>query len=539
MKHLVLTAGLALAAASLAPAQSVGVGTATPDASAALEVSSSGKGVLVPRVALSSLTDASTIGSPAPSLLVYNTNAALSGGAGYYFNAGTGAAPQWQRLVTQASLDATNTTVTSLGTTSWRTTGNTLTATGQLGTTSNHHVDLVTNNVVRGRLSSLGEFFWGATSTALAGDLFNAVSNATFPFALNGYSSFNGSGVYGAIQGSNTTQFAAVQGENNSTTGGPNTAGVRGTNSSPNAGTGFRLLASTGPRAGVIGSFSQSGTYSFGVVGSSPGVTTRTGGLFGDDGGVAMGSVGYFAQNNLLDYSFYGFGTAQTVGTTGGRAAGSPASVNTHIGLGLEGGVMGGWVRGQVYGLHARGERYSLYVDGPALTNQPLTQLAERPDGSRAATYAPSALTADVSARGRAELRDGTAFVAFPADFAALLGNPQEATITVTPTGDTRGVFVERVTETGFYVRENQQGHSQAPLHWTATGLRRDAREAPLAPELLTRDFDPRMRRLMHSDADPNAPTQYLWWDGQQLRYDQPPARAAAPAPAPATRPQP
>ncbi|RAK68329.1 hypothetical protein [Hymenobacter edaphi] len=533
MKTLLLLAGGVLACSPLLHAQSVGIGTgASPDASAALEVKAPDKGLLVPRVALSSLTDASTIGSPAASLLVYNTNVALSDGVGYYYNAGTPAAPQWQRLVTEANLDATNATVASLGTTSWRTTGNSLTGTGQLGTTSNNHVDLLTGNAVRGRMSSLGEFFWGTTSTVRTGDLFNVVSNATFPFALNGYSSFNGSGVYGTIQGNNTTQFAAVQGENNATSGGPNTAGVRGANNSISPGTGFRTLADSGPRAGVIGSFSRPGTYSFGVVGSSPGVDTRTGGLFGDDGGIAMGSVGYYAQNNQLDYSFYGFGMAQTTGTTTGRAA--PAS--THIGLGLEGGVMGGWVRGQVYGLHARGERYSLYVDGPAVTNQPLTQLAERPDGTRAATYAPSALTADVAARGRAELRDGTAFVAFPADFTALLANPQEATITVTPTGDTRGVFVERVTETGFYVRENQQGHSQAPLHWTATGLRRDAREAPLAPELLTRDFDPRMRRLMHSDADPAAPTQYLWWDGQQLRYDQPPARTAAPPPA--TRPQ-
>lgn len=62
-----------------------GIGTTTPDASAKLDVSSSNKGFLPPRVSLTSTTDVSTISSPAIGLLVYNTgnNAGLS--AGYYF----------------------------------------------------------------------------------------------------------------------------------------------------------------------------------------------------------------------------------------------------------------------------------------------------------------------------------------------------------------------------------------------------------------------------------------------------------------------
>lgn len=78
--------------------QSVGIGTAAPNASARLDVTSTNQGVLLPRVALTSLTDATTIPSPATSLLVYNTNTALPYGAGYYYNAGTPAAPRWMPL---------------------------------------------------------------------------------------------------------------------------------------------------------------------------------------------------------------------------------------------------------------------------------------------------------------------------------------------------------------------------------------------------------------------------------------------------------
>jgi hypothetical protein len=126
---------------------------------------------------------------------------------------------------------------------------NALTATGFLGTSTSQHMDLVSNNIVRGRLSNLGEFFIGTTTTALPGDLMNGLSNATFPWAVNGYSSFNGSGVYGAIQAGNTV-FGGVQGESGSTVnGGLNNlnggCGVRGTTYS------LTLNGVNGQRGGV------------------------------------------------------------------------------------------------------------------------------------------------------------------------------------------------------------------------------------------------------------------------------------------------
>ncbi|RYY50276.1 MAG: hypothetical protein EOO06_04385 [Chitinophagaceae bacterium] len=75
---------------------------AQPHASALLDVSSSSKGVLIPRVNLTGLNDATTIPTPATSLLLYNTNPALAGGAGFYYNEGTINAPVWRKLTTDA-----------------------------------------------------------------------------------------------------------------------------------------------------------------------------------------------------------------------------------------------------------------------------------------------------------------------------------------------------------------------------------------------------------------------------------------------------
>ncbi|WP_419868813.1 hypothetical protein [Chryseobacterium sp. CT-SW4] len=84
----------------------VGVGTASPNSSAIMELNTSNKGFLPPRISLQSTTDAATITNPATGLIVYNTNASITNGTGVglYFNSGTSASPVW------AAVSYTNTT---------------------------------------------------------------------------------------------------------------------------------------------------------------------------------------------------------------------------------------------------------------------------------------------------------------------------------------------------------------------------------------------------------------------------------------------
>ena len=71
-----------------------------PNSSAMLDVKSTNKGMLIPRVALTGTADITTIPSPATSLMIYNTTAAGSGTTavvpGYYYWDGT-----WVRMVAQ------------------------------------------------------------------------------------------------------------------------------------------------------------------------------------------------------------------------------------------------------------------------------------------------------------------------------------------------------------------------------------------------------------------------------------------------------
>lgn len=63
----------------------VGIGTSTPNVSSVLEISSSDKGLLIPRMALTNTTTAAPVTTPAESLLVYNTNTAGDVIPGFYY----------------------------------------------------------------------------------------------------------------------------------------------------------------------------------------------------------------------------------------------------------------------------------------------------------------------------------------------------------------------------------------------------------------------------------------------------------------------
>lgn len=71
--------------------QGVGIGTAAPDSSAQLDISNSGKGLLIPRMNISSIL---LISKPAKGLMAYDSvNNQLM------VNTGTPTAPKWQSIV--------------------------------------------------------------------------------------------------------------------------------------------------------------------------------------------------------------------------------------------------------------------------------------------------------------------------------------------------------------------------------------------------------------------------------------------------------
>ncbi|MDV7695689.1 hypothetical protein N6B72_02035 [Chryseobacterium soli] len=95
----------------------VGIGTPSPDNSAMLQISSKNKGVLLPSVALTALTDNITVPSPAVGLMVWNNGSgSLSETGFYYWNES-----KWNKLSTTST--NTGNGINSGGGTGWNTTG--------------------------------------------------------------------------------------------------------------------------------------------------------------------------------------------------------------------------------------------------------------------------------------------------------------------------------------------------------------------------------------------------------------------------------
>jgi trimeric autotransporter adhesin len=119
----------------------VGIGTVTPSPSAALDIVSTTKGLLIPRM---TAAQANAITFPAAGLLIYQTD----GQKGFYYNSGTSALPIWQYLMTS------NSALSS----AWALTGNSGTDSliNFIGTTDLKPLNFMTNNLIRLRISSRG-----------------------------------------------------------------------------------------------------------------------------------------------------------------------------------------------------------------------------------------------------------------------------------------------------------------------------------------------------------------------------------------------
>ncbi len=120
--------------------QSIGIGTATPDASSILDITNTTKGLLIPRMTTTAIT---SIASPAKGLLVYDTLLNQ-----LKVNMGTASSPNWQTIVAKSG---------------WGLNGNSGTnpSTQFIGNTDNQSLKFRINNIVAGELNPSGNIFLG------------------------------------------------------------------------------------------------------------------------------------------------------------------------------------------------------------------------------------------------------------------------------------------------------------------------------------------------------------------------------------------
>jgi hypothetical protein len=141
-------------------------------------------------------------------------------------------------------------------------------------------------------------------------------------------------------------------------------------------------------------------------------------------------------------------------------------------------------------------------------------------------------MSADVQSRGKAQLMNGQVFIPFSTEFSKTISDPQDLVITVTPNGNTNGVYVSSVTANGFTVNENNSGMSNVSVSWIAIATVKGYSDMSniIPSEIIPGDFDVKMNGVMFNDNNTSDTPASLWWDGSQIRFDAPPAKRFTPA---------
>lgn len=514
-KFILLLLALILLSQSI-NAQNIGISDVaiTPDASSMLEVRSTNKGLLIPRVALTGTTSASPITSPATSLLVYNT--ATAGTApnnvtpGYYYWTGS----KWMRLLAIDDKVA------------WLLTGNSGTSpsTDFLGTTDAQPLVIRTNNAERARILSNGQVLINRITASYSGDLLEVQGNSTYPFAINGLTDqASGAGVYGYNSATNanasgiwgegpigikglsiSNSGVGVYAEISATAGTSNGCGILAFSNQDNgqavqaqhsrpAGDAIWAVntASSGKNigCGIYAQTSQSNGFGAwgvnkhangtGVVGAGNNQTASylTDGSGGAFTGTKTGS--YSIAKNSTGTGVIGAGNNQgafnLVNGSGGAFTGDSIGVYGYA-TGSGNGTWGGYFKNnRTDGYAYVGGRYDnkdYKINGTGT----VSTIVKNTAGERVNLYCPEAPEIYFQDYGEGQLVNGKAHIELDPDFAinVTINEKHPLRVFIQLEDDCNGVYVTNKTQTGFDVIELNGGRSNAKFMWTVTANRAD-----------------------------------------------------------------
>ncbi len=218
-------------------------------------------------------------------------------------------------------------------------------------------------------------------------------------------------------------------------------------------------------------------------------------------------------------------GTIYGVYGSSGYTSGGGFLPNTEkqgIGGGFFGGIIGSWSHGEVMGQVNSGELFASYNVGNELTSGYSADLVNT-GTKRVAAYSVTSPELKVYNDGSAALVNGTAHVSFERDFSGMIAG-SKPTVTISPLGSSKGLYIVSIDETGFTVAENEGGTATLEFNWIAIGKRVDAENISKLPEEISNtNFDAQMNEVMFNENNKEQSAKPVWWDGSKIRFDKAP----------------
>jgi hypothetical protein len=303
-KQVIICIGVILLTFSAFAQDNVGIGTVNPHSSALLDLSSTSKGLLIPRVTLVAANNGTTpINSPATGLMVYNSGGSLS--AGFYYWDGT----QWVQIGAGGSTGecvTLNQAYNCNGSGAGRVINSNAGAVEINLTGGGNKALIITTNIAQSFGVDITQSNTGVgirSQTTLASNQFPAIQAETNSSVANN----------AAILGQNTGAGYGIAGQIPQTATG--TSAVFGNNLRTNGGSGLRGEGYNG----VVG-FANNGV-GFGLYGSNLNANGLGIGTYG------VGFHGVYGQTTDIVNGWAGFFTAD-LGAEGGVYAMGPGLFN-------------------------------------------------------------------------------------------------------------------------------------------------------------------------------------------------------------------
>ncbi len=316
-----------------------------------------------------------------------------------------------------------------------------------------------------------------------------------YSYGVLGYN-YNG-GNYGYIGSSDFGMYAKLA----SADTGDYAIYAFGTDDSGEDGSGYGIHETVG---GVRGYNYYGNPYTFGVAGYSYLDYNRSGGCFGGRNDAAIwGSMGY---QNSSGTEYGGYFTSWATGA-------GKSDVSVGIGLGSWGDLFGADIHGKIYGTYTEGGNYALYSNGDVFTNGMDIHLQKTEASSMAVLYTNVSTDVTVQTSGFSTLSKGTCRIEFDDDFKKVISPDVPIIVTVTPTGNSNGVYVSEVTKGGFSVVENNGGKSNVTVTFIAIGRRAGYEHPQLPEEVISSNYVDKLSRGLHNDAE-------IWTDGEGLFFE-------------------
>jgi hypothetical protein len=517
--------------------QGVGINNtnSAPDASSMLDVSSTNKGLLLPRLALTQTTSASPVTSPVTSLLVYNTATVNDVTPGYYYWNGSA----WVRFISGSTANLTfnnsgsgsaSGTVYN-GTTPYTISYNTIGAVGGSGTTdylarwttgstlgtgvtrdNNSTVGINIAPSVSYRLyvdgASAMTSVRGLYSATRFGDLGTSNYGAYGQYDANNYgyigSSAQGGYFHGGVASSSESYvklavsnwegvyaYAYNDDAIEAHAASSSYYAIKGTNDNASGGIGIR---GDGYQAGIMGnSANGTGVFAFGT----------TTGLYAS-ATTGLGVDSRTSSTNQFHYATFGFNSA----TNGTGIAGVGNNEATYYILnGGSGGAFNGYQNSATYygiGVYGRGENVNAYggvggyFQGYVSSNSSYAYVAAYFSGTQykitgsgtvstivkdnnnelVTLHCPETPEVYFQDFGEAQLVNGKVHIDIDPTFAKNIAvndnHPLHVIIQLYDDENCKGVIVKNRTKNGFDVVELNNGTSNAKLSWFVTANRAD-----------------------------------------------------------------